>query len=91
MEDTYFFCSDKKRNILNFATSNTIGHYSYKEILEMGQKCILEEYPFGSLLWYPRCKLTSSIVLHKLRAFFWHWVPALIIDALLACFGFKPL
>lgn len=30
-------------------------------------------------------------LVHKIRAFLFHWIPAIFIDTLLFCLGFKPM
>lgn len=64
---------------------------TWRQIDDVGTRVRNEKYPANDILWFPRCKLTNNLWLHRLRAAFYHWLPALIIDMLVSCFGYKPL
>lgn len=40
---------------------------------------------------YPGGGMTKYIWLHKIRALLFHWFPAVFVDTLLFCLGFKPM
>lgn len=40
---------------------------------------------------YPGGGMTKYLWLHKFRSFLFHWIPAIFIDMLLFCLGFKPM
>lgn len=48
-------------------------------------------HPFDTILWFPRGNIRSSLIVHKIYAFFLHWVPAYFIDFLLFLFRQKRL
>ena len=84
------FHSDKKNYIVNFTSSQEI-QVRWEEILEMGQKALNEKYPINDILWFPGGKMTKYRWVHKLRSMLFHWFPAILIDCLLFCLGFKPV
>ena len=79
------------RNVVNLATSRTVGQYTWEKLVKIGQDIIEKKYPLGAIVWYPHCIFTKSWTLHYIRAFFKHWIPAVLIDAILICIGVKPL
>lgn len=85
----YFF-SDKEHHIVNFTSSQDI-QVRWEEIMSMGRRAINTKYPVNDILWYPGGVMTRHRWLHRLRAALFHWLPAIIIDCILFCFGFKPM
>lgn len=63
---------------------------TWKEIMDKG-KALGYAYPFEAGLWYPNGTITSNRYVHEMKLFFFHWVPACLIDFLLFCFGQKRL
>ncbi|XP_063218800.1 putative fatty acyl-CoA reductase CG5065 [Bacillus rossius redtenbacheri] len=62
---------------------------TFGTILDVGRK-LLYEYPLEYPLWYPGGSLKTSRVAHNLCVFFFHFIPAYFIDALLMLMGQKP-
>ncbi|CAK9809460.1 Putative fatty acyl-CoA reductase CG5065 [Anthophora quadrimaculata] len=58
---------------------------TWGEILGKG-KIIAYKYPFESQIWYPTGDIHTSKFVHNLIAFFFHIVPAYLIDFLLLIF-----
>uniref|UniRef100_A0A069DUT1 Fatty acyl-CoA reductase n=1 Tax=Panstrongylus megistus TaxID=65343 RepID=A0A069DUT1_9HEMI len=52
---------------------------------------LLHKYPLKSAVWYPTLKLLPSIFLFKLSAFFFHWIPAYILDTVTMVSGGRPI
>lgn len=84
------FHREKEHYIVNFTSSQDI-QVRWEEIVEMGQKIINDKYPINDILWYPGGGMTKHYWLHKIRAVLFHWLPAIFIDTLLFCLGFKPM
>lgn len=63
---------------------------SWGEVLNLGKQ-LGYEYPFEAGLWYPNGAITTNRYVHATRVFFYHWVPAYLIDFLMLCFGQKRL
>ena len=63
----------------------------WEEIITMGQSIIHTTYPINGILWYPGGQMTTHRWLYKLKAFFYHWMPAFFIDLLLMILGYKPV
>lgn len=63
---------------------------TWKRVLELGES-INAEYPIEAGVWYPGGSMTTSVVMHTMRAILFHWFPAYVIDFLLFCFGQKRL
>ncbi|KAK7862554.1 hypothetical protein R5R35_000005 [Gryllus longicercus] len=49
------------------------------------------ELPFSDSLYYPCGRMTSNYLLFLVQFFFFHLVPAVIVDALLSATGRKPM
>ncbi|KYN02613.1 PREDICTED: putative fatty acyl-CoA reductase CG5065 [Cyphomyrmex costatus] len=73
--------------VLNITQSN-IRPITWAEILERGRKC-LHEYPFDGQVWYPDGDIRSSKFVHNLFVFFFHIIPAYLIDFLMLIFRQK--
>lgn len=61
---------------------------TWGEVLEMG-RTLTWEYPFDMMLWYPDGNIRSSLWMHKICAFFLHWLPAYFIDFMMFIFRQK--
>ncbi|OWR43572.1 putative fatty acyl-CoA reductase CG5065 isoform X2 [Danaus plexippus] len=59
---------------------------TWKEVLDVG-KATVRKYPFEMPLWYPDGNIRHSKLLHELCVFFYHIVPAYLIDFLMFIFG----
>ncbi|XP_060808997.1 putative fatty acyl-CoA reductase CG5065 [Amyelois transitella] len=81
---------DKKTNIVNFTSSAEI-KVTWSEMIEAGREIIMNRMPLNGVAWYPGGSMKHSRLYHNICAFFFHWVPAVIIDALLFCLGYKPI
>ncbi|KAL7027650.1 hypothetical protein ACKWTF_005508 [Chironomus riparius] len=46
-------------------------------------------YPVSGGLWYPDGSITQNVYVHKVKTFFFQWLPAYFIDFMLLCFGQK--
>jgi fatty acyl-CoA reductase len=63
---------------------------NWGEVVEIGKE-INFETPIKPGLWYPDGGLTSNRTVYQFKSFFFHYLPALIIDFLLFCFMQKRL
>ncbi|KAK6627380.1 hypothetical protein RUM44_009857 [Polyplax serrata] len=61
---------------------------TWGDILEMGRSFTFD-VPFDVMLWFPDGNIRSSLWVHKIYAFFLHWLPAYFIDFLLFLFRQK--
>ncbi|XP_012062228.1 PREDICTED: putative fatty acyl-CoA reductase CG8306, partial [Atta cephalotes] len=69
-------------------TQNNIRPITWAEILQKGKKCIYE-YPFDGQIWFPDGDIRSSKFVHNLFVFFFHIIPAYLIDFLMLIFRQK--
>lgn len=69
-------------------TQSTVRPMTWGEVLEKG-KSIAYDYPFENQIWYPDGDIRSSKFIHNLFVFFFHLIPAYLIDFLLLIFGQK--
>lgn len=51
----------------------------------------LHRYPLVSAVWYPHLKFLPSVQRFKISAFFVHFLPALILDAVMSIAGGRPI
>lgn len=58
----------------------------FKISRDLGRK-----YPCTAGLWYPDGSITTNVLIHTLKVFFFQWIPAYFIDFLFLIFGQKRL
>ncbi|GBP48670.1 Fatty acyl-CoA reductase wat [Eumeta japonica] len=85
----YLENGDRRRYINLTSSSELVVPWS--SILDIGKKITSTTVPFNNSLWVPGGSMTRFKWLHNIRAFFYHWLPAVLIDILLTCFGYKPI
>ncbi|XP_047527580.1 putative fatty acyl-CoA reductase CG5065 [Vanessa atalanta] len=61
---------------------------TWKEVLDVG-KATVRKFPFEGPLWYPNGNIRHSKLIHELCVFFYHIIPAYLIDFLMLIFGQK--
>ncbi|CAH0406413.1 unnamed protein product [Chilo suppressalis] len=61
---------------------------TWKTVLDIG-KATIRKYPFEGPLWYPDGNIRHNKLIHKLCVFFYHIVPAYLIDFLMLIFRQK--
>uniref|UniRef100_A0A182M294 Fatty acyl-CoA reductase n=1 Tax=Anopheles culicifacies TaxID=139723 RepID=A0A182M294_9DIPT len=86
----YVANQDHKRNIYHLVSSAEI-KVSWEGIIERGKWIVSNKIPLNGVLWYPGGSMKRTRWEHNLSAFFFHWIPAFVIDCLLYCFGYKPI
>ncbi|XP_026740172.1 putative fatty acyl-CoA reductase CG5065 [Trichoplusia ni] len=82
--------SDTKSNIINFTSSAEI-KVTWSEMIDAGREIIMNRVPLNGVVWYPGGSMKHSRLYHNICVFFFHWIPAFIIDTLLFCLGYKPV
>lgn len=63
---------------------------TWGEVLEIGKR-IIYQYPFEGIVWYPGGDARNNKVVHSLAVFFFHIIPAYLIDFLMLIFRQKRL
>ncbi|CAH2988364.1 unnamed protein product [Chilo suppressalis] len=86
----YLVYGDKQTNIVNFTSSAEI-KVTWNELIEAGREIIMNRVPLNGVVWYPGGSMKHSRLYHNICAFFFHWLPAIFIDILLFCLGYKPV
>ncbi|XP_023935047.1 putative fatty acyl-CoA reductase CG5065 [Bicyclus anynana] len=61
---------------------------TWKEVLDVG-KATVRKFPFEGPLWYPNGNIRHNKLIHELCVFFYHIIPAYLIDFLMLIFGQK--
>ncbi|XP_011873916.1 PREDICTED: putative fatty acyl-CoA reductase CG5065 isoform X2 [Vollenhovia emeryi] len=88
---SYKLTTDKKKSksipVIN-VTQGNIKRITWAEVLEKGRER-LHEYPFDGAIWYPDGDIRSSKFVHNLFIFFFHIIPAYLIDFLMLIFRQK--
>ncbi|CAH1110198.1 unnamed protein product [Psylliodes chrysocephalus] len=69
-------------------TANRDNAVSWGEALEISKKHVFD-YPFSVCLWYPGGSPKSTYLMHAIAAFFFHVIPAYVVDFLLQLTGNK--
>ncbi|XP_075988837.1 putative fatty acyl-CoA reductase CG5065 [Anticarsia gemmatalis] len=86
----YLKNGDTKSNVINFTSSAEI-KVTWSEMIEAGREIIMNRVPLNGVVWYPGGSMKHSRLYHNICMFFFHWIPAFIIDTLLFCLGYKPV
>ncbi|VVD01911.1 unnamed protein product [Leptidea sinapis] len=86
----YLECGDTKSNVINFTSSAEI-KVTWIEMIDAGREIIMNRVPLNGVVWYPGGSMKHSRLYHNICAFFFHWLPALFVDTLLFCLGYKPV
>lgn len=86
----YLENGDRERRIYNVCSSAEI-KVSWNQIIEMGREIVSTKVPLNGVMWYPGGGMTTSRMYHNICLVLYHFIPAIIIDALLFCLGYKPV
>ncbi|XP_014467647.1 PREDICTED: putative fatty acyl-CoA reductase CG5065 [Dinoponera quadriceps] len=80
---------EKPKNIPVFnITQSGVIPITWGEILKLGRS-IIYQYPFEGQVWYPDGDARNNKYIHGLMAFFFHIIPAYLIDFLMLIFRQK--
>lgn len=82
--------ADRERRIYNVCSSAEI-KVSWNQIIEMGREIVSTKVPLNGVMWYPGGGMTTSRLYHNICMVLYHFIPAIFIDALLFCLGYKPV
>ncbi|XP_071565359.1 putative fatty acyl-CoA reductase CG5065 [Temnothorax nylanderi] len=87
----YRLATDLKKSktipVINITQGN-VRPTTWAEVLEKGRN-VVHEYPFEGQIWYPDGDMRSSKFVHNLFVFFFHIIPAYLIDFLMLIFRQK--
>ncbi|XP_072948533.1 fatty acyl-CoA reductase 1-like [Epargyreus clarus] len=86
----YIKFGDKASNVINFTSSAEI-KITWLEMIDAGRDIIMNRVPLNGVVWYPGGSMKHSRLYHNICALFFHWIPAILIDILLFCLGYKPV
>ncbi|KPI96400.1 Putative fatty acyl-CoA reductase CG5065 [Papilio xuthus] len=86
----YLHYGDKKSNVVNFTSSAEI-KVTWLEMIDAGREIIMNRVPLNGVVWYPGGSMKHSRLYHNICVLFFHWIPAIILDTLLFCLGYKPV
>ncbi|XP_034827897.1 putative fatty acyl-CoA reductase CG5065 [Maniola hyperantus] len=86
----YIKNGDTKRNVVNFTSSAEI-KVTWLEMIDAGREIIMNRVPLNGVVWYPGGSMKHSRLYHNICALLFHWIPAVLIDTLLFCLGYKPV
>ncbi|KRT82345.1 hypothetical protein AMK59_3348, partial [Oryctes borbonicus] len=75
--------------VYNICTKNEIG-MTWQRMYETGKAVSRNKLPFDIILWAPGGNMRNSKIAHYFMLVFTQLIPALLIDALLPLFGYKP-
>ncbi|EDS25727.1 conserved hypothetical protein [Culex quinquefasciatus] len=81
---------DYARNIYHLVSSAEI-RVSWEGVAELGKSITHNKVPLNGVAWYPGGTIKKYRWQHNLAAFFYHWIPAVLIDCLLYVLGYKPI
>jgi len=85
----YIYYRSQSIPVFNLTQSKT-KRITWTEILEIG-KAYIYKYPFERQVWYPGGNIRSNRFVHNLFVFFFHIIPAYLIDFLMLIFRQRRL
>lgn len=85
----FVYNKDHEKRVYNLTSSNEF-KVSWAEIIERGRR-ITQKVPLNGIVWYPGGSMKSSRLMHNICVFFFHMLPAYLIDTLLFLAGHKPI
>ncbi|XP_017769188.1 PREDICTED: putative fatty acyl-CoA reductase CG5065 [Nicrophorus vespilloides] len=80
----------KERNVYNL-TSSAEYKITWEEIIDIGRDVINTRVPLNGVVWYPGGSMKKSRIIHNICVLFFHLIPALFLDLILVCLGYKPV
>ncbi|XP_044260168.1 putative fatty acyl-CoA reductase CG5065 [Tribolium madens] len=72
-------------------TSSAEYKLTFQELVDIGRQTVYNKIPLNGVFWYPDGTMQRSRWVHNLAFFFYQWVPAVVVDILLVCLGYKPV
>lgn len=72
------------------ATSSTYNPFRWNAVVERTNE-LLHSYPLKSAVWYPHLKFMSSLLMFKISAILFHFIPAYILDFVTKIAGGRPM
>lgn len=75
--------------VYNYVTNTSQNPITWKRYCDLGIK-YGSQMPMMKALWYNRFTMTSSIIMLAILSFFYHTIPAFLMDAGLVLTGKKP-
>lgn len=78
---------ENRQNIHNITTSSEY-KVTWKDIKYIGERVIAERIPLNWVVWYPNTLMTTNYYLYSVLYFFWHLLPALLLDPILIFLGY---
>lgn len=88
----YFYYNNtfREKRVFNFTSTDEL-QVTWKEVIENGRRVIEKDFPFNGVAWYPGGSIKSSKLIHYFTVFFFQIIPAIFVDILVFCLGYKPL
>lgn len=83
------FSQTKEKRVFNFTSTDEL-QVTWKEVIENGRRVIEKDFPFNGVAWYPGGSIKSSKLIHYFTVFFFQIIPAIFVDILVFCLGYKP-
>ncbi|XP_050528195.1 uncharacterized protein LOC126898298 [Daktulosphaira vitifoliae] len=85
----YIANKDTAKSIYHLTSGNEI-KVSYQDLIDITKEIAVTEIPLNGCVWYPGGSLKKSRFVHNISAFFFHTIPAYLLDALIFLSGNKP-
>lgn len=81
---------DVNRRVCHMTSSSEI-KISWSEIVELGRRIVENVVPLNGVAWYPGGSLKKNRTYHNICVFWFHWVPAYILDFFIWLSGNEPV
>ncbi|PSN41792.1 putative fatty acyl-CoA reductase [Blattella germanica] len=82
--------NDREKRVYHLTSSSEL-RITWQEIIDHGRQVVTEKVPLNGVVWYPGGSLKRSRMVHNICWFFFHLIPALLIDLLIVLAGHKPI
>lgn len=89
---TGYHVAQKKSSELSIfhATSSSYNPFRWDAVIDRTNE-LLHMYPLKSAVWYPHLKFMSSLIMFKISAILFHFIPAYILDFVTKIAGGRPM
>ncbi|XP_069702748.1 fatty acyl-CoA reductase 1-like [Periplaneta americana] len=86
-----YIANENHGNRVYHLTSSSEFQITWAEIIDRGRRIVTEKVPLNGVVWYPGGSMKKSKLLHNICVFFFHLLPAILLDTLIFLSGNKPV
>ncbi|XP_019769143.2 fatty acyl-CoA reductase wat [Dendroctonus ponderosae] len=85
------YLTTKRQPVFNICVPREDLTVNWEQILDIGRDIVSNEIPFNVMLWCPGGIMTKNKIFHYIHVVLFQLIPAVFVDLLLICLGYKPV